>query len=268
MQDAEQTARRGRTEVAFTRPTADLQAIADALYRRDIPYEFHAGRQVQAGCPACGSHGRRGRRRVFIDDAPRGLLTDAKCRCRVTDIARALDLSPAALLSYSKTNVPSVRNAGGRADAQRKGTALPASAHHRGVSLAVTKLLGLDDEPRKMDWAGPSKRERPPGLRNTKGLRRVAEELDRRIARQDNPYGWVTFDSRGSADKLGMQRRTVQKNLDWLRDHGIVDERELRPPGETIVVASKRGTTEVQKVVKQYRLVSEAAQIERLSRRG
>ena len=248
------------------RSALNLDALVDRLDALGTPYELHAGRQVQAACPNCGSRGRRGRRRVFIDETPRGLLTDAKCGCRVTDIARALDLSPGALLVYRRTSVPSSSlQRGGEGTAKNT---LPASAKHRGVSLAVTKLLGLGDEPRKMDWAAPSKRERPPGLRNTKGLRRVAEELDRRIARGDNPYGWVTFDSRGPADKLGMQRRTVQRNLDWLREQGIVDERELRPPGETMVVASKRGTTEVQKVVKQYRLVSEAAQIARLSRRG
>src|SRR5204863_297327 len=91
----------------------------------------------------------------------------------------------------------------------------PANANDRAVSLALN---------------GVTRR-----TKNKKGLERVAAELDRRRARPGVKDGWVTFDSRGAAEDLGMQPRTVERDLDLMvGKYNILEERQLPAPDEEV----------------------------------
>jgi hypothetical protein len=236
---------------------ATLDSVADALDTHGVRYETRGGR-IRTDCPACGKTDRRGRRPVVISEKLGALIAYANCGCRLVDIARALDLAKASLLSYSnsKTNPPSTRNASGKTGVEERTSRPSAYTTSRGGPLAQTEF-----------WKG---------MKNPKGLRRTAEEIDRRLARPRHALDpWITLDSRGLAEDLGTDdRRTVQKNLDWFVAHGFLEERQLPAPDEEVTdkagkkLASKSGGRVYKSGPKQYRLLNEAQQIRRLTRRA
>jgi len=228
------------------RTALNLDAIADALDAHGIPYTAR-GNHARAECPACHTTGHRKRRRpVVFTQQPGRVATYAHCGCQITDIAAALDLPPAALLSFAKTNVPSTtRNAGRKGNDAERLTDRNANAW--GVSLAVDKLG------------------RGPGQRNLKSILKVAGDIDTQSMRL-KPGEWLSYASGRAARELAMDRKSVRRALDWLVTHNIIDERQLPAPGDKVV--TERGRLTAKSGVKQYRLLTERQQIERLSRRG